>query len=177
MVYLHIYYVTKRKWTKVLSHLVRLFQGTEYDHAGFGISDDGTRPIIINEATLDGVVATEFDKFINNHSFVVAEFKVPITREELKAIIRVISDNKGKKYSLLQLVGNAFAIFMLKCFNYKVKKNLFGNGWKKLVCSEYLGKVLTIVGGKFPIDEDFETITLKDCFNINKEITKSIRVK
>ena len=49
-----------------------------------------------------------------------------------------------------QLVGNAFAIIMERCFNYIVKNNIFGNGWKKLICAEYLGKVLTLVGVDLP---------------------------
>lgn len=177
MTYLHTYYVTKRKWTRILSHLVRFFQGSEYDHAGFGISDDGTKPIMIHEATLSGVVATPYQEFMDNHSYVVHEFKIPMPKEELKAVVAVISEHNGKKYSLMQLVGNAFALVMEKCFNYIVRKNIFGNKWKRLVCSEYIGKVLTMVGGVLPEGMDFESINVTHCLEMNKNIEKTIRMK
>ena len=177
MVYLHTYYVTKRDWKKILSHLVRWVQGTQYDHAGFGISDDGSRAAVIHEATLSGVIATDYQDFMDNHSYIVIEFKIPITNEELRAIVQVIGDNKGKKYGTLQLFGNAFAIIMRKWFNWNVKKNIFRNGWKKLICSEYLGKVLTVVGAVLPEGMDYEGIDITHCVEMNKNITKSIRMK
>ena len=110
MTYLHTYYVTKRKWTRILSHLVRFFQGSEYDHAGFGISDDGTKPIMIHEATLSGVVATPYQEFMDNHSYVVHEFKIPMPKEELKAVVAVISEHNGKKYSSASHPPRSFSI-------------------------------------------------------------------
>jgi len=177
MAYLHIYFVTKREWTKILSFLVRAFQGTAFDHAGFGISANGVQPNYVHEAVLSGVEKTPFNDFIEKHSYVVAEFKIPITEEQLGKIMDLTLEHYGKKYSLMQLVGNAFAITMKKCFNYIVRKNIFGNGWKKLVCSEYLSAVLNLVGAELPDGKNFEAVTLKDCFNMTKNIQKAIRMK
>lgn len=177
MAYLHVYYVTKRSWTKVLSFLVRFFQGTTYDHAGFGISANGEKPNYIHEAILSGVEKTPYEEFIAKHSYVVAEFKIPITEHELSKIMDLTLEHYGKKYSMMQLVGNAFAIMLKKCFNYIVRKNIFGNGWKKLVCSEYLSAVLNLVGAELPDGKDFEAVTLKDCFEMTRNIQKAIRMK
>lgn len=177
MVYLHTYYVTKRKWNKVLSHLVRFFQQSEHDHAGFGFSTDGENPGKVHEAVLSGVVETEFNQFMDAHSYVVAEFKIPLSVLEYKAILSVIEEHKGKKYSISQLVGNAFAIILKRCFNYTIKKNVFGNGWKKLICAEYLGKVLTLVGADLPEEMNFETIDITHCLEMNKKIETVIRMK
>lgn len=178
MTYLHTYYVTKRSWTKVLSFLVRFFQKSEHDHAGFGLSyGDNLKPETVHEAVLSGVIASKFEEFIKRHSYVVAEFKIPITDEQYHAIVAVIDENTGKKYSISQLVGNAFAIILKRCFNYNVKKNVFGNGWKKLICAEYLGKVLTLVGADLPEEMNFETIDITHCLEMNKKIETAIRMK
>lgn len=177
MDYVHIYFVTKRSWTKVLSLLVRFFQKSEHDHAAFGFSSDNAQPLSVHEAVLSGVIESDFKEFIGRHSYVVAEFKIPVTMEEHQAINRVINESKGKKYSIGQLVGNAFAIILKRCFNYNVKKNVFGNGWKKLICAEYLGKVLTVVGADIPEEMNFETIDITHCLEMTKKIEKAIRVK
>ena len=177
MVYLHTYYVTKRKWNKVLSHLVRFFQQSEHDHAGFGFSTDGIEAETVHEAILQGVVETEFNQFMDAHSYVVAEFKIPLSDLEYETIQGLIKEHRGKGYSIGQLLGNAFAIILKRCFNYTVKKNVFGNGWKKLICAEYLGKVLTLVGADLPERMTLETIDVTHCLEMNKQIETVIRMK
>lgn len=182
MHHIHIYFMTKRKWTKILAHLIRFIQKTEYDHAAWGISfglpsETFKKPVSIQEATLDGVVSTDRQEFLDKHTRIVAEYKIILTDEQLHKLLDFIAAHHGKKYSVKQLLGNAYIIMMKRWFKKDVTKNIYGNGAKEFVCAEHLGMALKIIGATLPGVHTFESIDIRDCMDMTKQLEKAIRMK
>jgi hypothetical protein len=84
----------------------------------------------------------------------VEEYIIPCTQEEKTAIEQMCIDKVGLKYGWWQIAGMALSRISRLWFDVSVK-NPFSDGEKTMVCSEFVGRILRILGESIR-DEDLE---------------------
>lgn len=138
------------------SLIIRLYLRTRYSHTYLKFYSNSLGTSLVYEAVGSGVrfVGT---KYFQSKALEVEEFKLTLTEEEYKKLLKWCVENEGQPYGFLQNIGIVIANIL------KLKSNPFKKG---VNCSEMIGRILANRGYK--ITKDFDLLDPKDINNILK---------
>ena len=174
MKYLTTYYTGKRNKWLPLSAIIRIVQGTKYDHCAFSLSSEDDA--FIYESQVWKTHKREREDFFKENE-IVKSYRIPITDEEYEAIRTIIKEMDGVIYGVLQIIGLAFSTLVERVMGGYIR-NPFGDDKETQVCSEYLARILMVLGAPLPFDNlDLDSVNVTHCLDMNKNLDRSIRVK
>lgn len=125
----------KKSKFPLFSWIIRAVQGTKYSHVRLRW-ENSVGTMVVYEASGSSV------KFLgplaqeNNKVAVVKTFKIDISRQRYRELVKLCMENAGIDYGIKQVIG----IGLVKLL--KLKKNPFSDGRKSQVCSEIVGRFL-----------------------------------
>jgi len=139
----------KSKWS-VFSFLIRLFEETPYSHTYIKVWSDVLGGYIVYQESGFSMNAVNGEIFDQKEK-IFAEYKIAVTEAQLFEIIHYSVENLGTPYGIRQIVGMLGAR-VLRQLGFKNAKNPFADGPKTMVCSEFVGRVLALLGS--PVDPE-----------------------
>jgi hypothetical protein len=134
----------------VFSALIRVFEETPYSHTYIKIWSDVINGYIVYQESglvMNAINGAVFDK----KEKIFAEYKINVTEDQLSEIVKYSVDSLGIPYGVRQIAGMLSAR-VLRQLGFRNMKNPFADGPKTMVCSEFVGRVLALLG--HPIDKD-----------------------
>lgn len=122
-------------WWLPFSLLVRWFTDSNFSHVGVELLDG-----FVTDATGgSGVSVTAKTKWMK-HYHVVETIELPVTELEAGLALRFATDNMNKEYGFKQILSIALRKLGI------IRTNIWGNGDKKFICSEYVTRMLESIG-------------------------------
>jgi hypothetical protein len=140
----------------IYSWLIKLIYNTRYSHTYMKFHSDSLNRDIIYESVGVGVRFVGF-KYWQKHSKVIREFDLQISDEQYRNLMVHCVDQAGIKYGRLQVVG----ILISKILGLRV--NPFRNGDSEKVCSEEMGKVVSMTTG-YIFEKGWDLLTPPDIY-------------
>lgn len=128
------------------SLLIRLIEGTDFSHTFILINGSVFQESMPEINVIDYVDFQKKNKIVDLHTICVSD-------EKLDEIISFCVDSLTAKvpYGRYQLVGMG-AVRLLNRLGFRFK-NPFADGQKTMVCSEFVGYILKILGISVPMDQ------------------------
>jgi len=151
-----ICFTTKKSKFNILSHIIKLFEGTKFSHSNILFTNRTGRHLVYEASGFPGSV-----KFDNLRNFllkneIITAFELELTDAQAQDLLDILLDNLGRPYSFMGLCGMAFVRL------FSLKNNPFSDGREAFVCTELVAFILTEF---FPESLDrvnLDTVGLKD---------------
>lgn len=146
------------------SKLIMWAQGIPFSHVYVRFNSDFLERTFIYQASGIKVNFENIESFLN-HAEVIKEFELELSEEKYKKVLQYAIDNVGKPYSVKQILGMGWIIFLNK-LGIK-QSNPFKNSTAAFVCSEIGADILEIYGKE--ILEDKDSLGPKEVFELLSE--------
>jgi hypothetical protein len=161
---------TPKKQT-ILSRLIRLVENTKYSHTYLSYYDEQFQGRIVYHAAFMNVHITPCSVF-DEHNAIVESYAVMVTDEQKAAVLKLCGEYLDKPYGRSQIVGMGLVRLMHLWLGVKVK-NPLADGSSTFVCSELMGRILSILG----FDVDLDLLEYEGVKYINTVLKNSAAVK
>lgn len=131
----------KSPWA-IGSTLIQVSEKRNFSHAFIKYEDPITGLIMVSQASHGMVHDCYIDEFLKAN-IIVEEYEIDCTDDQWLDFYTFNRKNQGVKYSTTQLFGLA----VVKLFHIKL---WFSNGDKEFICSEWAGRVCSILNKPMP---------------------------
>jgi len=132
---------------KIGSFLIRIIECVDYSHVFLMIDYE------IHQQSIPGINVVGVSEFME-HNYIIDCDIICVTDDQHKEIVKFCNEcmNYRIPYGRVQIIGMGFVRIINQLFKTRFK-NPFADGMKTMVCSEFVGRVLSIIGIDIPQDQ------------------------
>lgn len=146
---IYVGFSSARDWWLIGSTIIKLGEKRSYSHAYLRYIDPVTNLNVLSQASHGAINQIEFSLF-QKHNKVIKEYEFEITEEQFKLLQNTIKQNLGIPYGSLELIW----ISIKKVFH--IELNIHDKN-TTMICSEFVGMLLTVLNILKPDDLDYLT--------------------
>lgn len=154
----------------IFAWLIKVVEGTNYSHVYVRWDAPSVQRTIVYQASGTKVNFITYPNFLLVED-IIEEYEIEVTEEQQLLVRQFAYDNSSKPYSVLDIFGLAYVLFMRRLgFN---PKNPINDGRSQYVCSELISYILTdCLTLSMPIDNN--SMTPKDVNDFIKTVGKKV---